>query len=287
MITDYNSFVEIFTGLNIAYAGSNDFRNLLDHKILKISSSFKALKDDQGKVEGRALLFPNQLLKNRTRKLRMLQVIKSKKLCESANRHTECSGLFKSAFLFAGFYCLIFLFCSASIANKVHLKESKAILLFLSIIVIVYNLIVFVLAFTKSRSKKIKPYKPITIFISGLVISILIAEFKASKDIDSFAISICKNFMRFEIYDLKYLIYIPLLISISPIILHLFHSLVMVVYTWIRNLWSFWQWKALMLEIQKDAADFHRVPFEASLIKKIFFGILLFWMNHRLDKRAT
>lgn len=288
MTTDYNSFIEIFTGINIAYAGSTDFRDLIDTKILKISLSFIDLEERLDSLANNISLFryfpfPQE---RQIRKKVLLQRIKNRILDDRIKMNTQCVGLFKSAFLCSGLYCLVFLVCSASMVQDIHVKESKTILLLTSIIIGVYNIFVFIHALINPR-KKIMAVWPVLIMLSTIIISIIIARFNCTIHIEKFMVSICKPFIHVRNEERKYFIYIVLLIAILPIILHVLRSLIMFFYTWIRKLWLRWKLRAIDREAQKIAGDRHQIPIRDNFRKKVFLGLILIWIDHRIERRET
>lgn len=229
MTTDYNSFFEIFTAINLAYAGSDTFRDRIDSKILNISSSFvhpkKLIRENIALLNASTDPAVNLFFRRRIHILNFL----IKKL-ESAPRRLECGNLFKSVFLVSGFYSLIFLTCSALIVNQVHQDASKAMIILTSLMALPYNVIVFLLSFTKWSNRKIKTIIPITLYLITVIILVLVICFNCEVDLEE----LLKD--TFWQTEKKYFIYIAFLIALLPILLHVLRSLIILLITWIKNI---------------------------------------------------
>lgn len=314
MTTDYNSFVELFAGLNIAYAGSETFRDRIDNKILKVPTYIKDYKKRLIKLSTIAKSFVTypfptiivdlildeiERCQSLERKIALYEELEKTALDDESEKNISIHNAFKTAFLCSGLYCLIYLVCSASISNSIHVESSKTILLLSSLIVVVWNVIVFFYSLVHPR-REIMPVWPIMTILLTLIVSITIAVFNYGIHIEKVTILLCKPLFILGQDDKKYFFYAALLIAVLPIIMHVLYSLVILFINWVRVRIERRRLKALEWMIQKMAHESHKIPLEElgpwdkkekrkkrelNFFEKVHLNFIFILMEHQLQKR--
>lgn len=278
MTTDYNSFIEILTGINLAYAGSERFRDFIDQKILSIFSSFQDMKNAFLLNAGLNTADASTVY---LQELNTLMQTRGTRTMDVVNKKTDCSEIFKSAFLFAGGYCLVFLICSASMTYGVHVKESRTILLLLSIVTILYSLVIVTMSVIKSTNKKIKAYKPILLLLTTIITAIIISRCDCTHYIEEFALYICN-------VERKYFLYLALIAAVSPIVLHLLRSLIILFYAWLMTRREYWVAMAINYDLELTNYKLYSIDVpKRRMLAKLFYSNLFLIIKHRHDKKLS
>jgi hypothetical protein len=179
MLNNFSSFFEIFCGLNLAYAGSQRFRNAIDSEIYKLLKN-KLLQNISSNVEelkSKVIVTVSEdNSENINKKLIKLQEdfdLKSEDLLGNENEKLNFIEGFNAMFLSTSLYCLSILILGGY--EQFFSENSKLPNLFLIFLLPVFgfNLFVFLRSFTKKHNKNIKAIYTITfvVFLLFLCIS--------------------------------------------------------------------------------------------------------------------
>lgn len=293
MISDFSSFFEIFAGLNLAYAGSEEFRHKIDTKFLSLRFKFERIINDREQelelAKSSIGVTENYVIEEHIKKIIRYDNIKLKKIDADLKDKIEFSNLFKSVFLLAGFYCLIFLISSASISNQIHEETHKTLILLISIFTWLYGTIVIGITFSRFNKIKIKAIIPILIILISLFISVFISIYNLEKILEEVTI----NFFQYFNFDVSTInktsfIYLALLTAISPYLFHVIRSLFLFrIYGFLMLFSGVIITKALSFEIEKSLVTIvkkdNKKPSFPAFLKSIFAFVVFSIIKLMID----
>ncbi|MBB4807092.1 hypothetical protein HNP38_002396 [Chryseobacterium defluvii] len=158
-LTNFNSYFQAFFALNIAYATSDKFRDIIDSKVLKLHSnkvtklhqyikSVGILYDSERNIEKFIFLFMNE--KDLQRK--------------EESKKNGFGEYFKTSFLITGIYCLFVLIFSAFKQDNIYTNTADNYLIISPFVVLTYNLAILLFK-KKLNIQKISPIIPIFILV--------------------------------------------------------------------------------------------------------------------------
>ena len=214
MLNNFSSYFEIFCGLNLAYAGSERFRNAIDNEIYKLLKN-QILQNINTKVEelkSKIIVSVSEdNNENISKKLQKLQKdfdFKSENILKIESEKLNFIEGFKAMFLAISLYCIAIIVLGGY--EQFFEKNSKQLNLFLLFLlpIFVFNSFVFIRSFTKKHSKNIKAINTIGFVISLLILCVL-------------TIQRCPYEPKLEVFfSEQTCITFSLIIAISPFLFH-------------------------------------------------------------------
>lgn len=212
MINDFSSYFEIFSGLNLAYAGSKAFRNAIDDEILHIKNKIGTDITEKTNLLLSSIIVSiyedySTKISQKVYELNTKFENKSNKLLELEKVDLNFIEGFKTMFLASALYSIVLLLLGG---YQGYFEDSKAVNIYLLCLcpVFIYNSVVFIISFTKYKNNTTKPMIVISLFFSLFFIAI-IAHLK------------CPYYYILESFiEEKYCISFSLLIAVSPYLFH-------------------------------------------------------------------
>lgn len=213
MLNNFSSYFEIFGALNLAYAGSEGFRNAIDDEILKLRDAitFNAqskIKETKSKITVLKAEAYVPALEQKAISIENNYTLKSDNLIKREKDLQKFTEGFKSMFLASSLFSISLILIGGF---EQYLPEnSKDINLFLIFLlpIFLFNLFVFSKSFTNQYEKKIRP----TITISYVLI-LFIITFST--------LYYCPfHYTIEEMFPEQLCISLALIVAISPYLLH-------------------------------------------------------------------
>lgn len=213
-LSKFNDFFGLFAALNLAYAGSERFRDIVDTDILKL-----------GKVEKKK----SQTVQILLDKVKMLddrcQAVFSPRVADFKDKHKKDFRLLnhkrivlgsypegcKSMFLITTLYCMSMLLISGY--QDVAEQEVFLNIFFYLNLVTVFNIFIFIRSFTSKVSKRVRPTYTLLIFLALIVFSLVCNRYCILIDHTSTAFSLNANSA------------ISIIIAVSPYAIHSMRAL--------------------------------------------------------------
>lgn len=221
MLNNFSSFFEIFAALNLAYAGSDNFRTSLDDTVTNFIDKgiLPDIKSRIDEVNAKIIVTmsePSNVAPKVIEKIANLERILNAKYAISLNEEKDkFTNGFKSMFLITSFYCVALIVLGGYEAswNLNGIDKTANLFLIFSWPIFVFNLFIFFKSFTKKHYKNIKPLISI-LFLATLFILAM------------WALKVCPYVVMIENYfEEKTCITTALILAISPYILHVIRAL--------------------------------------------------------------
>jgi hypothetical protein len=213
-ISNFSSYFELFAALNLAYAGSGGFRNVLNNDILDIREAKKKLVSSIDSFESFIVVTGSEGTKKVTSvdfKKKFQSKLDKILSAEEDFRYFEES--FKSMFLITSFFCIAILLIGG-FEHEFFDQETPGLLaVFCSILL--FNLYVFLNSlFIKSARKKIKPIITLSIFFGICSIAVIFLYY-------------CPHYkIEFTYYKKIFLYWMVIFIAVSPYFFHVIRAVI-------------------------------------------------------------
>lgn len=192
MLNNFSSFFEIFAGLNLAYAGSEIFRNSIDESISKLIKTAVLPNIEITISEAISTITvisqgDNISVKARDKLLSLQEQLelRCKQLQLEEKENNDFPNGFKSMFLITGFYCLTLLVLGGYeqiwLANSQE-DKTAVIFLLLCLPILLFNIFIFIRSFTKVFFANIKPFITVGYLLFWIILCVLTLQYCPAKD---------------------------------------------------------------------------------------------------------
>lgn len=222
-LQDFTSFYELFAALNIAYAGSESFKVIIDNRILKIYKANPQFDKDLETLKEMAnisTLIVKEDSSNRTspiskvfnKRIEIFTAAFNKGLLELEEKKCAAEEFIKGfncMFLITSLYC-IFMIAVAGYAQFIQPLTIFCLIVFLQFS-LVFNAFVFGKSFSKYKSNDINPLITITCFIAFLLAGISFANCPYTSSILKYT-------------NIKGVYIMGMALAVSPYLIHLIRA---------------------------------------------------------------
>lgn len=220
LLNNFSSYFEIFTALNLAYAGSTNFRSIIDDNLLKLSRVFsQSIRERFREVRAKIIVISQEIqevpqigqnLQSNADTIWIRYSDAKKKIQDEERNGRKFTAGFKSMFLASGIYSLLMVLIGGFeqfFSNPIITNYSIGFFLPVGI----FNVIIFCRSYhSKHLSKRVRPMYVIYIFTPLLITDLVFCN-------------LCPFILSSENYFFlpKINVILSLLIAASPFLFHI------------------------------------------------------------------
>lgn len=213
MINQFSSIFEIFTGLNLAYAGSKTFRDALDQTILQIGNTItnnheEKIKKIQSEITVTIAEEYEQQMQEKCSTVNRYFRIYVKRIKDKEEHYANFPIGIKSIFLLTSLFCFTLLIIGGY-EQFYSDEKTNEFLTFLNIIILFIIYIFIRNLFPSKFNKKIKPLYTLLLFLFPILMYSAFVKYTADN-----------NNAHFQIFEIRINVMISILISISAFLFH-------------------------------------------------------------------